>query len=116
MGLTCSRLHVGHFLILHDSRKIRNFDMTKFITGVSYRHFLTTAYLRIVGRSRREAERHAKRVGTTLLENLPEMAEVLPARFKGTPAEPAFEIPILIGACEQPAKACLAGLVLQGSV
>ncbi len=89
----------------------------RYITGVSYRHPLLTAYLRIVGSTRREAERYAKQVGGALIREMPESVEVLVPRFRGTYTEGAvFESPILIGECVPAAKAVLARYVLRGSV
>lgn len=87
--------------------------MDKYIKGVAYRHVLLTAYLKIIGRTQPEAERRAKRVGSTLREKMPEAAEVGVPRYRGAGV---YEIPIVIAACEGPAKAALAKLVLQGAV
>lgn len=89
----------------------------RYITGVDYRHVLPTAYLKVVGHTRREAERYAKLVGGALLRELPETAEVRVPRFRGTYTERAvFEIPILIGECESAARAVLSRFVLRGAV
>jgi hypothetical protein len=89
----------------------------RYITAVDYRHVLPTAYLRVVGHTRREAERYAKRVGGALLRELPTTAEVRVPRFRGTYTDQAvFEIPILIGECESAARAVLSRFVLRGSV
>jgi len=86
--------------------------MEKYITGVTYRHALVTAYLKITGKNRVEAERRAKRVGTVLHQRLPKSAEIGVPRYRGSER---FEIPILIAACERTARAELAKLVLQGT-
>lgn len=91
--------------------------MDKYITGVSYRHALLTAYLKIIGVTQPEAERRAKRVGTALRRRMPEGAEIGVPRYRGRRnAFDSYEIPIVIAACEGPAKATLAALVLAGSV
>ena len=88
----------------------------RYITGVAYRHAFPTAYLKVVGHTRREAERYAKKVGGTLLQELPTTAEVRVPRYRGTHEQAVFEIPIIIGECESAARAVLAQLVLRGSV
>lgn len=88
--------------------------MPKYIAGVRYGRF-TTAYLKIIAQTQRQAERYAKRVGSALLETLPETAMIGVARVR--PGEAAvLEIPIIIGECERPARAVLSSLVLRGSV
>lgn len=93
--------------------------MNKYIAGVAYRHNLLTAYLKVIGHTQLEAERLAKKVGTALQQKLPKEAELGVARYRGydRAADAEFyEIPIVIAACEKPAKAVLASLVLQGTV
>jgi len=85
--------------------------MDKYITGVTYRHALLTAYLKITGKNRIEAERRAKLVGTVLHKRLPPSAEIGVARHRGGPV---YEIPVVIAACERTARAELAKLVLLG--
>ena len=93
--------------------------MDKYITGVSYRHAILTAYLKVIGRNQHEAERRAKRVGTVLRKKMPKVAEIGVPRERGFDRKTKtywFEIPVLIAECIGPAKAALARLVLQGSV
>jgi hypothetical protein len=87
--------------------------MTKYIEGVTYRHALLTAYLKITGKTQLEAYRAAKRVGTALFRRLPKSAEIGVPRYRGGER---YEIPIVIAACESAARAELAKLVLRGTV
>ena len=102
---------------MHTSPQVPIVD--RYVIGVTYRYaLLSTAYLRVSGHTRREAERNAKKVGSWLLLELPLTAEVRVPRFRGmdTAGQAIFEVPILIGECESTAKAILARLALQGSV
>lgn len=92
--------------------------MDNYIKGVTYRHVLLTAYLKVIGRTKTEAEQQAKKVGTALHERLPEVAVIGVPRYRGFDPKTTietFEIPIVIAGCERRAKAELARLVLRGA-
>lgn len=102
---------------MHQSPQILQGTSDRYITGVDYRHPLIVAYLKVVGQTQREAERHAKKVGGALLRELPAEAEVRVPRYRGTyTGQAVYEIPVLIAECESAAKAILSRLVLRGSV
>ena len=92
--------------------------MTRFITGVDYRHPILTAYLKVIAPGPNQAERRAKKVGTLLKRLLPKEATICAPRYKGFDPKKRvdiYEIPVLIGQCEAKARSVLAQLVLQGS-
>lgn len=93
--------------------------MDKYITGVSYRHLILTAYLTIVGKSPYQAERLAKQVGTELYRALPKDVTICPPRYRGFDKAKRldqYEIPIIVGQYEREVRAVLARLVLRGRV
>lgn len=89
----------------------------KYIQTVIYRH-LGTAYLKIIGRTKLEALRNAKRVGTYLEDKLSSDAYQLIPRYKGEDEEGqhVYEVPVMAGLCMEVTRPILAEIVLRGSV
>jgi len=80
------------------------------IQSVSYRH--VAGYLKVVGRTRQGAERHAKTVGGALIKKLPDIV-IQPGRYKGiTDGFHIYEVPVLLN--RPKVRKILAELVLQG--
>jgi hypothetical protein len=91
--------------------------LERYIQGVQYRN-PQMAYLMVVGRTKTEAYRNAKRVGTALKKELPKEAEWYAPRPKGFGDNGLYryEVPVMAALCFEKAKAVIAGLVLKGSV
>ena len=86
----------------------------RYIRGVKYRHLM--AYIQVEGRTKMEALRNAKKVGTFLKEELSEAQHFIP-RPKGESEEGLFmyEVPVGIAECRKRAKPTLSRLMLKGS-
>jgi len=92
--------------------------MTKFILGVDYRQLpLTTACIHVAGQTEQLALRRAKKLGTILVERLPDDASLFVPR-KGEPKDDlhVYEVRVTIESCLDEAKAIISELVLRGSV
>jgi len=91
--------------------------LNRYIKGVKYQN-PQMAYLQVVGRTKMEALRNAKRVGTALKKGLPKEAEWYAPRPKGFGDDGLYryEVPIMAASCFEKAKAVIAELVLRGSV
>ena len=85
----------------------------RIVKDVQYRH--VGAYVKVLGRSKDEAERNSKQVGTALLNRLPPTSEVKPGRYKGLEsAWHCYEVPIVLTNGPQEVRKCLAELALKG--
>lgn len=87
----------------------------KRIVGVDYRHKLTTAYLKVWGRTELSSERAAKRIARWLQEELPDASVVAlrPKGFDATHKGYVTLIPIIIASCEGRARAVINQVVLR---
>lgn len=79
------------------------------IRDVLYRHI--AGYLQVSGPTRKGALQNAKKVGTLLLNRLPE-ALVRPPRFKEHGAGFVYEVPVLLGENPNQVRSVLAEIVL----
>lgn len=83
----------------------------RIVKEVTYRKI--AAYVKVVGRTPRGAERHFRSVGSALLKDLPQEA-VRPGRYRGLDAEGFhfYEIPVLLNGPNT--RTVLAKLMLKG--
>lgn len=92
--------------------------MTRYILGVDYdRQPLPSAYIRVVGQTKKLALQRTKRLGSVLKKALPEAALCAPNdKGQGEDGLYAYEAILSIGLCIEEAKAVISEIVLKGSV
>lgn len=67
----------------------------KIVQGVTYRNI--AGYLKVVGRTKPSAKRHAKTIGTLLLQRLPAGTTLTPGRYKGIQSGfHVYEVPVIL--------------------
>jgi len=90
--------------------------MQRTIVGVDYRHPMVTAYVKIVGPAKEDANQQAIQVAEHIRESLPH-AQVDTPRFMGISTlheKPLFEIPVILGSVSTTERSFFAELLLRG--